>query len=174
MLYYETMYIAHPALEGGRLKDLILSIEKSMDKLGGKTCAINVWGKKKLAYSINKEKYGVYILFQFQSEGSNNKTFNLELEHNPNVLAYLTTKINEDEILQDISDLDIQLGLSKPSSSEQSEENLEQDAESSNTNISTNEPDQVNKEEPEEEPEKESEPQNNSEADSEESNKEVE
>ena len=45
MLYYETMYIAHPALEGGRLKDLILSIEKSMNKLEGKTCTINVWGK---------------------------------------------------------------------------------------------------------------------------------
>ena len=141
MLYYETMYIAHPALEGGRLKDLILSIEKSMDKLGGKTCAINVWGKKKLAYSINKEKYGVYVLFQFQNDGSNNKTFNLDLEHNPNILAYLTTKINEDEILQDISDLDTQLGLSKPSASEQpaEEQSSEESSSQDNSTIDTEE-----------------------------------
>tara|TARA_A100001037_G_C14954307_1_gene546501 strand:+ start:425 stop:868 length:444 start_codon:yes stop_codon:yes gene_type:complete len=141
MLYYETMYIAHPALEGGRLKDLILSIEKSMDKLGGKTCAINVWGKKKLAYSINKEKYGVYVLFQFQNDGSNNKTFNLDLEHNPNILAYLTTKINEDEILQDISDLDTQLGLSKPSASEQpaEEQSSEESSSQDNSIIDTEE-----------------------------------
>ncbi len=141
MLYYETMYIAHPALEGGRLKDLILSIEKSMDKLGGKTCAINVWGKKKLAYSINKEKYGVYVLFQFQNDGSNNKTFNLDLEHNPNILAYLTTKINEDEILQDISDLDMQLGLSKPSASEQpaEEQSSEESSSQDNSIIDTEE-----------------------------------
>ena len=131
MLYYETMYIAHPALEGGRLKDLILSIEKSMDKLGGKTCAINVWGKKKLAYSINKEKYGIYILFQFQSDGANNKAFQLDLEHNPNILAHLTTKINENEILQDLSDLDIQLGLSKPSKSKELDNNSVADSEES-------------------------------------------
>ena len=112
MMYYETMYIVHPALEAGRLKDLILSIEKSMHNVGGETCAINVWGKKKLAYPINKEKYGMYILFQFKSDGSSNKEFNLGLEHNANVLAYLTTKIEEEGILADLPDLDNQLGLS--------------------------------------------------------------
>ena len=167
MLYYETMYIAHPALEGGRLKDLILSIEKSMDKLGGKTCAINVWGKKKLAYSINKEKYGVYVLFQFQNDGSNNKTFNLDLEHNPNILAYLTTKINEDEILQDISDLDTQLGLSKPSASEQPAE--EQPVEEQPV-----EEQPVEEQSSEEQSSEESSSQDNSTIDTEESNKEVE
>ena len=167
MLYYETMYIAHPALEGGRLKDLILSIEKSMDKLGGKTCAINVWGKKKLAYSINKEKYGVYVLFQFQNDGSNNKTFNLDLEHNPNILAYLTTKINEDEILQDISDLDTQLGLSKPSASEQPAEE-----QSSEEQPAEEQP--VEEQSSEEQSSEESSSQDNSIIDTEESNKEVE
>ena len=163
MLYYETMYIAHPALEGGRLKDLILSIEKSMHKLEGKTCAINVWGKKKLSYSINKERYGVYILFQFQNQGSNNKAFNLELEHNPNVLAYLTTKINEGEILQDIPDLDVQLGLSQPSSLEKTEDNQAQDSKNTDDNDSSEEP-----------VEEKSDSQDTSESDSEESNKEEE
>ena len=112
MMYYETMYIVHPALEAGRLKDLILSVEKSMHNAGGETCAINVWGKKKLAYPINKEKYGMYILFQFKSDGSSNKEFNLGLEHNANVLAYLTTKIEAEGVLSDLPDLDNQLGLS--------------------------------------------------------------
>ena len=40
MIFYETMYIVHPALEAGRLKDLILSIEKTLLNSGGKTCAI--------------------------------------------------------------------------------------------------------------------------------------
>ena len=111
MSYYETMYIVHPALEAGRLKDLILSVEQSMHNLGGETCAINVWGKKKLAYSINKEKYGMYILFQFKAQGTLNKDFNLGLEHNTNILAYLTTKVEEQSILSDLSDLDAQLGL---------------------------------------------------------------
>tara|TARA_B100001123_G_C14635183_1_gene759397 strand:- start:103 stop:492 length:390 start_codon:yes stop_codon:yes gene_type:complete len=105
------MYIVHPALESGRLKDLILSVEKSMHGLGGTTSAINVWGKKKLAYPINKERYGMYILFQFQSDGISNKEFNLGLDHNANILTYLTTKIDKDTILSDLPSLDEQLGL---------------------------------------------------------------
>ena len=126
MIFYETMYIVHPALEAGRLKDLILSIEKTLLSSGGITCAINVWGKKKLAYPINKEKYGMYILFQFQNIGSKNKEFNLSLEHNSNILAYLTTKINQDQIIEDLPNLDIQLGLLNPEYNQNKESKSEE------------------------------------------------
>ncbi len=133
MMYYETMYIAHPALESGRLKDLILSVEKSLHTLGGETCAINVWGKKKLAYAINKEKYGMYVLFQFKNDGASNKEFNLGLEHNANVLAYLTTKIEEEGILVDLPELDEQLGLSTKTSKDVNSSN--ESGDSSNSKI---------------------------------------
>ena len=123
MTHYETMYIVHPALEAGRLKDLILSVEKSMHNVGGTTTAINVWGKKKLAYPINKERYGMYILFQFQTDGKSNKEFNLGLDHNTNILAYLTTKIDEDGIMSDLPNLDNQLGLSSATQEEHKVEN---------------------------------------------------
>ena len=111
MAYYETMYIVHPALEAGRLKDLIVSVESTVKDLGGKTHTIEAWGKKKLAYPINKEKYGMYVLFQFESDGTKNKEINTTLDHNTNVLAYLTTKIDKDQLLDDTSSLDSQLGL---------------------------------------------------------------
>ena len=133
MMYYETMYIVHPALEAGRLKDLILSVEKSMHNAGGETCAINIWGKKKLAYPINKEKYGMYILFQFKSDGSSNKEFNLGLEHNANVLAYLTTKIEEEGVLLDLPDLDNQLGLSNIKTEDTNKNDKSKDSEISET-----------------------------------------
>ena len=111
MAYYETMYIVHPALEAGRLKDLILSIESTLKELGGKTHNIDAWGKKKLAYSINKEKYGMYVLLQFEADGSKNKELNTTLDHNTNILAYLTTKIDKEQLLSDVPSLDSQLGL---------------------------------------------------------------
>ena len=115
MLYYETLYIVHPALEAGRLKDLIVLVEKNITQMGGTTHTIDVWGKKKLAYPINKEKYGMYVLFQFFHEGGLNKEFNLTLEHNANILAYLTTKIEKAVLLDDkMASLDSQLGLLNP------------------------------------------------------------
>ena len=144
MLYYETMYIVHPALESGRLKDLILLIEKSMIQLGGKTHMIDVWGKKKLAYSINKEKYGMYILFQFSHDGTLNKEFNLILEHNSNILAYLTTKIGEEELLDQKADLDNQLGLLTNDSSNAS---TSEEPDSSQNNSKSTEDSNISKEE---------------------------
>jgi small subunit ribosomal protein S6 len=105
------MYIVHPALEAGRLKDLIVSVESTVKDFGGKTHTIEAWGKKKLAYPINKEKYGMYVLFQFESDGTKNKDLNTTLDHNTNVLAYLTTKIDKNQLLEEKSSLDNQLGL---------------------------------------------------------------
>ena len=121
MAYYETMYIVHPALEAGRLKDLIVSVESTVKDFGGTTHTIEAWGKKKLAYPINKEKYGMYVLFQFESDGTKNKELNTTLDHNTNVLAYLTTKIDKNQLLEEKSSLDNQLGLTNKDESKPSE-----------------------------------------------------
>jgi len=131
MAYYETMYIVHPALEAGRLKDLILSVESTLKELGGKTHNIEAWGKKKLAYPINKEKYGMYVLLQFEADGSKNKELNTTLDHNTNILAYLTTKIDKEQLLSDLASLDSQLGLTNDTQSVSDEEPKAQSTEDS-------------------------------------------
>ena len=109
MNYYETLYIIHPALESGRMKDIILSLEESLKKLDGKTLSIDLWGKKRLAYLIDKQKYGTYVLLQFTGEGDCVSNFGLELEHNPNILSYLTTLIEENDVAKQENDLDTQI-----------------------------------------------------------------
>jgi len=109
MNYYETLYIVHPALESGRLKDIILSLEENLKNLGGKILSIDLWGKKRLAYFIDKQKYGTYVLLQFTGEGSCTSSFEQELEHNPNILSYLTTSIEEADVVEQQNDLDIQI-----------------------------------------------------------------
>jgi len=101
MRFYETLYIVHPALESGRLKDIILELESHVKTLDGKILATDIWGKKKLAYLINKQKYGTYILVQFNADGSKVFSLNQELEHNPNILSYITTRIEKDDVIKD-------------------------------------------------------------------------
>jgi len=109
MNYYETLYIIHPALESGRLKDIIMGVEDSLKKLGGGPLAIELWGKRKLAYFIDKQKYGTYVLVQYNGEGKCTRDFAVELEHNPNILAYLTTNINQDNVIEQEEDLETQI-----------------------------------------------------------------
>jgi small subunit ribosomal protein S6 len=109
MNYYETLYIIHPSMEAGRLKDIIMGVEDSLKKLGGEPLAVELWGKRKLSYHIDKQKYGTYVLLQYNGEGKCTNDFAVELEHNPNILAYLTTAIESNDVLEIEEDLDKQI-----------------------------------------------------------------
>ena len=109
MNFYETLYIVHPALEAGRLKDIIIDVEDSLKKMGGKPLVTELWGKKRLAYFIDKQKFGTYVLIQFNGKGKCTNDFSVALEHNPNILAYLTTNINQDDVIEQEEDLETQI-----------------------------------------------------------------
>ena len=109
MNYYETLYIIHPALESGRLKDIIMDVEGGLKKMGGDPLAIELWGKRRLAYFIDKQKYGTYVLVQYNGEGQCPHNFAIELEHNPNILAHLTTSIDQDDVIEQKEDLETQI-----------------------------------------------------------------
>ena len=68
MRYYELLYIVNPNLEDDRVKTIIDEIGKEVNKYKVSIINHNMWGKKRLAYPINKNKYGIYLLLQFSTE----------------------------------------------------------------------------------------------------------
>ena len=101
MGFYETTYILHSALQEGRLHDIVSAIENKVKTLGAEILYSDNWGRKKLAYLINKEKYGTYIFLQFKLDDSDKITeLSSEFEHNPNILRYLNIKIEEQDIME--------------------------------------------------------------------------
>ena len=155
MNYYETLYIVHPALESGRLKDIILSIQKMIESKDIKILSTDVWGKKKLAYLIDKQQYGSYVLVQLHSDGSNINKINSELEHNPDVLSYLTSRIEESNLMKDSRTLDEQILGSKAPSDTDSKEIIKQEASEELKNEGTEEAPKKSEEETDESSESE-------------------
>ena len=99
MKFYETTYIVHSALQEGRLNDITESINNFVESIGGEILYFDNWGRKKLSYMIEKQKYGTYIYIQFKvSDNSQMKNLNMEFEHNPNILRSLIVKIDEVDI----------------------------------------------------------------------------
>ena len=83
------------------MNDIVNTIEKKAVSLGAEILYSDNWGRKKLAYYIDKEKYGTYIFFQYKLSDLNNlKELSGEFEHNPNVLRYLNIKIAEQDIMK--------------------------------------------------------------------------
>ena len=144
MNYYETLYIIHPSLESGRLKDIILAVEESLKKIGGSPLAMELWGKRKLAYFIDKQKYGTYVLLHYNGEGKCTGEFAVELEQNPNILAYLTTSIEKENVLEQVEDLDTQIaGKTRESQRTESSSERTKTTETEPTEVTTQENDTI-------------------------------
>lgn len=60
---YELTVLIHPDLEAN-LDDALSKVKNIITEAGGKIEKENIWGKKKLAYQINREDFAVYIYFE--------------------------------------------------------------------------------------------------------------
>ena len=65
MRKYETIFIQHPSLDEEVLKANIEKFKGVIENGGGTVDDVDVWGKRKLAYEINKVSEGYYTLVNF-------------------------------------------------------------------------------------------------------------
>ena len=96
MSFYETLYIVDPNLENKSLEKTMSEIGKELEKTKSKIINHRVWGKKRLAYSIERQKYGSYILIQFEG-GDQQKMIEYDtwMRLNNSVLRHMTVLLNE-------------------------------------------------------------------------------
>ena len=65
MKFYETLYIVDANLENKVLEKEMDDVGKELAKTKSKIINHRVWGKKRLAYTIQRQKYGSYIILQY-------------------------------------------------------------------------------------------------------------
>ena len=96
MSFYETLYIVDPNLENKSLDKTMNEIGKELEKTSSKIINHRVWGKKRLAYPIERQKYGSYILIQFEG-GDQQKMIDYDtwMRLNNSVLRHMTVLLND-------------------------------------------------------------------------------
>ena len=93
MKYFETLYIVNPNFEQSRLNTIIKDVEKNVEKFGN-VIGHNIWGKKRLAYQIDNQKYGTFVLMNFETEeGSGIAGFESYMKLNISVLRAQTIRL---------------------------------------------------------------------------------
>jgi small subunit ribosomal protein S6 len=76
MQLYESIFIIHPELKEEEVEEQTKRVENLITRLGGEISKTERWGKKRLAYSVNKHRYGFYVLLRLRA----NPALLLELE----------------------------------------------------------------------------------------------
>ena len=95
MVNYELMFILRPEMETEVEEAVVTNLQAVVLKLGGEVRKVDDWGKRRLAYEINKINEGHYYLLYF----TGSHEIIPELEHffrvNDEVIRYLV--VREDE-----------------------------------------------------------------------------
>jgi small subunit ribosomal protein S6 len=94
MSKYETIVV----FDGSLPQDAIERESKKIEELlsaNGSIVKIDEWGKKYLAYTINKKSSGYYVLFVYEYNGNAGKFIDGNFKFNENIIRHLTV-IHED------------------------------------------------------------------------------
>lgn len=73
MNYYENIIIIEPTLSEEEVEVTSQKVKDLIKKSEGEVLKEERWGKKKLAYELNKRSEGYYILYNFKSHPSSIK-----------------------------------------------------------------------------------------------------
>lgn len=95
MKKYECLYIVNINYDSEGTSAVAARVEGVLKNVGAELVNSQSWGKRKLAYAINKERYGDYILLHFQGENPNIAELHRELEIEGGVLHYMTIRLDE-------------------------------------------------------------------------------
>lgn len=94
MKEYELTVLIHPDLEADVDKALV-KVKDIIESAGGKINKEDNWGKKKLAYSINKQDFAIYYYMELNLPSAAplkiSNAFNIADE----VMRYLLVKVDE-------------------------------------------------------------------------------
>lgn len=94
MRHYEVAIVLHPDLEID-LENILKKVEKIFTDLGGKINKKDNWGKKKLAYKINKQDWGIYVFYEIEIDPKKTRDINDRLRITEEVIRYLIVSIED-------------------------------------------------------------------------------
>ena len=86
MRQYELMIILDPELEERTIQPSLDKFLSVITKGDGTVDNVELWGKRRLAYDINKKSEGIYAVVNFTAESATAKELDRQLGLNESVL----------------------------------------------------------------------------------------
>ena len=86
MRTYEVMVILDPSLEERTVEPSLDKYLNVVRKDGGSVESVDVWGRRRLAYEINKQAEGIYAVVSLTAEPATVKELDRQLGLNESIL----------------------------------------------------------------------------------------
>jgi small subunit ribosomal protein S6 len=95
MRRYETIFIASPVLTDEQVDELVRNFEGIIAEQGGELLKTDKWGRKKLAYEVQKFSEGYYTLFEMDAGPSLVAELERRFRNHDSVIKFLSIRMDE-------------------------------------------------------------------------------
>lgn len=102
MTKYETVYILEPGFDENRTAEQATKVSGWITDLGGEVAEVQKWGKRRLAYEIERKRDGVYTLIVWNGGSVMVKEVERRLRLDESVMRVLTTVYVPPEMTQGV------------------------------------------------------------------------
>lgn len=90
---YETIFVLNPNIDRESAEKVSARVTDVVGKQGGKLTLLESWGRRKLAYPVQKHRRGVYVYLKYVGRGEVVSEIERQLRMIDTVLKYQTVKI---------------------------------------------------------------------------------
>jgi small subunit ribosomal protein S6 len=87
---YESIFVLDPGVDDARVDVEVEKIREFITSRSGEVTEIQKWGRRKLAYEINRRKEGIYTLIRFRSATEVPAELDRRYRLNENMIRFLT------------------------------------------------------------------------------------
>jgi len=98
MNFYETVVILNPSLGEEEAKAVIDKITDLLKNAEGELFKVEVWGKRRLAYEMSKQKMGNYVFLLFKAPSAAIKKLEEYFKVLDVVLKFMVVKLGKKQI----------------------------------------------------------------------------
>ncbi len=95
MREYEVMYIIKPNFEDDKYTEIIEKYNALIQANGGEILKVEPWGKRRLAYEIEKLREGYYVLLRINGAPELPKELERNFKIADEIMRYLVVRVEE-------------------------------------------------------------------------------
>lgn len=100
---YETIYILRPTTQAKDAETANARVTEIIEREQGKVTKVDVWGKRRLAYPIDKHSRGIFVYTRYLGRGGLVHELERNLRIMDEVIRYQTVRLGEGPELETVS-----------------------------------------------------------------------
>jgi len=95
MRIYEELFIVKPDVPEEEVDQFVEQLRTQLTATGATVDKVEKWGKRRLAYKVDKYREGTYVLLEFTAEADTVKELERRLRVSDMVIKFLTVRIDK-------------------------------------------------------------------------------